>query len=85
MLRPPLGTGSAEAVFRELLALRPDFAPALNYLGYMNADRGVHLEEALALIEKAVALEPDNGSYLDSLGWVLYRIAMPHLISRMSA
>ena len=46
----------------------------LNYLGYMNADRGVRLEEALQLIEKAVALDPENGAYLDSLGWALFRL-----------
>jgi tetratricopeptide (TPR) repeat protein len=40
----------------------------------MNADRGVRLEEALGLIEKAVALEPENGAYLDSLGWAQFRL-----------
>jgi tetratricopeptide (TPR) repeat protein len=40
----------------------------------MNADRGVRLEEALAFLEKAVALDPENGAYLDSLGWALYRL-----------
>ena len=49
-------------------------APVLNYLGYMNADRGVRVEEAVALIEKAVALDPENGAYLDSLGWALFRL-----------
>ena len=64
----------AEAVFREALAVQPDSAPILNYLGYMNADRGVRLEEALAYLEKAVSLDPENGVYLDSLGWALYRL-----------
>jgi Flp pilus assembly protein TadD len=59
----------AEAVFREALLVQPDFPPVLNYLGYMNADRGVRLEESHALLEKAVALDPENGAYLDSLGW----------------
>ena len=40
----------------------------------MNADRGVRLDEALALIERAVALDPENGAYLDSLGWALFRL-----------
>jgi tetratricopeptide (TPR) repeat protein len=64
----------AEAVFREALALQPDSAPVLNYLGYMNADRGVKVEEALQLIQRAVEVDPDNGAYLDSLGWALYRL-----------
>jgi tetratricopeptide (TPR) repeat protein len=46
----------------------------LNYLGYMNADRGVRLDEARGLLEKAVALDPGNGAYLDSLGWAFYRL-----------
>ena len=45
----------------------------LNYLGYMLADRGVKLPEALKLIRKAVELEPQNGAYLDSLGWVYFK------------
>jgi tetratricopeptide (TPR) repeat protein len=64
----------AEAVFREALAVQPDSAPVLNYLGYMNADRGVRVPEALSLIEKAVQLDPENGAYLDSLGWALFRM-----------
>jgi tetratricopeptide (TPR) repeat protein len=54
--------------------VQPDSAPVLNYLGYMNADRGVRVAEALSLIEKAVALDPENGAYLDSLGWALFRL-----------
>jgi tetratricopeptide (TPR) repeat protein len=54
--------------------VQPDSAPILNYLGYMNADRGVRVEEALAFLEKAVSLDPENGAYLDSLGWALYRL-----------
>ena len=45
----------------------------MNYLGYMLADRNVRLDEAYQLIQKAVDLEPDNGAYLDSLGWVYFR------------
>jgi tetratricopeptide (TPR) repeat protein len=40
----------------------------------MNADRGVRVDEALQLIEKAIALDPENGAYLDSLGWVMFRL-----------
>ncbi len=70
-------TGKREqaiAEFRRLLGADPEYHAALNYLGYMFAERGENLEEARALIEKAVALEPDNGAYVDSLGWVYYRL-----------
>lgn len=65
-------TRAAEA-FESLLRLAPDDAPALNYLGYMWADRGENLKRALGMIQRAVALDPDNGAYLDSLGWVYYQ------------
>jgi len=64
----------AEEEFRKALALNPDNASVLNYLGYMLADRGVRLEEARDLIAKAVERDPKNGAYLDSLGWVLFRL-----------
>ena len=54
--------------------LNPDNAPALNYLGYMLADRNIKLPEALALINKALNLEPNSGAYLDSLGWVYFKL-----------
>lgn len=64
----------AEAAFREVLRLDPENASAMNYLGYMFADRNVRLEEALELIRKALERDPHNGAYLDSLGWVYYRL-----------
>lgn len=64
----------AEAEFRKVLAISPESTSALNYLGYMFADRGVRLQEALAMIQKAVDKEPNNGAYLDSLGWVLFKL-----------
>jgi tetratricopeptide (TPR) repeat protein len=64
----------AEAEFRKVLAFNPQNASAMNYLGYMLADRDVRLEEAYKLIRKAVDLDPQNGAYLDSLGWVYYRM-----------
>jgi tetratricopeptide (TPR) repeat protein len=67
----------AEKAFKQCLDLAPDFSEALNYLGYMWAERGVNLVEARALIEKAVKLEPKNAAYLDSLGWVLFKLAQP--------
>lgn len=65
---------AAEREFRRLLAARPDFAPALNYLGYMWAEQGVNLPEALELVRRAVDLDPDNGAYVDSLGWAYYQL-----------
>lgn len=65
---------SAAHSFREVLKVRPDDALALNYLGYMLADADRDLEEALAMIERAVEMEPDNGSFQDSLGWAQYRL-----------
>jgi len=64
----------AEEAFRKVLAGDPQNATALNYLGYMLADRGVKLDEALGLIKKAVDLDPSNGAYLDSLGWAYFRL-----------
>jgi tetratricopeptide (TPR) repeat protein len=66
--------GPAEAEFRKVIESNPQSAGALNYLGYMLADRDVRLEEAHELIRKAVEIEPDNGAYLDSLGWVNFRL-----------
>jgi len=63
----------AEAEFRKALAIDPNNATVLNYLGYMFADRGVKLPEALTLIRKAVDLDPQNGAYLDSLGWAYFK------------
>jgi len=63
----------AEAEFRKVIEGDPNNANALNYLGYMFADRNVRLEEAQKLIARAVELDPQNGAYLDSLGWVHYR------------
>jgi tetratricopeptide (TPR) repeat protein len=64
----------AETRFRRLLTLEPDFAPALNYLGYMWAEEGENLLEALDLVSRAVALEPENGAYIDSLGWAHFQL-----------
>jgi tetratricopeptide (TPR) repeat protein len=64
----------AEALFQQLLAADKDNAMVLNYLGYMLADRNVRLQEALGYIRRAVELDPQNGAYLDSLGWVYFRL-----------
>ena len=67
----------AEKYFRKCLELSPNFAEAMNYLGYMWADRGDKLDEAKKLIERAVELEPKNAAYLDSMGWVLFKLKQP--------
>jgi tetratricopeptide (TPR) repeat protein len=64
----------AEQFFRQALDLDPNSAMTLNYLGYMLADKGVRLPEALKLIRKAVELDPMNGAYLDSLGWAYFKL-----------
>jgi tetratricopeptide (TPR) repeat protein len=64
----------AEEAFHKVLADDPKNAMALNYLGYMLADRDTRVEEALGYIRRAVALDPQNGAYLDSLGWAYYKL-----------
>jgi tetratricopeptide (TPR) repeat protein len=67
----------AEKQFRKALEKDPDYAEALNYLGYMWAERGENLDESLRFIEKAVKLQPKNAAFLDSLGWVLHKLKRP--------
>lgn len=64
----------AVSIFQRLLALDQDHADASNYLGYMLAERGERLTEAKKLIERALKIDPENGAYLDSLGWVYYQL-----------
>ncbi len=63
----------AERAFRKALDLESDNPAVMNYLGYMLADRGIKLDEAVNLIEKALNQDPTNGAYLDSLGWAYFR------------
>jgi tetratricopeptide (TPR) repeat protein len=64
----------AADLFKRAIDLDPaDAAQTYNYLGYMWADQGTHLDEAEDYIRRALAAEPDNGAYLDSLGWLHYR------------
>ncbi len=68
----------ADSEFRKVLAVTPPTDPqaaaTLNYLGYMNADRGVKVEESLNYIKQALTFEPNNGAYLDSLGWAYFKL-----------
>jgi tetratricopeptide (TPR) repeat protein len=64
----------AEADFKRALELRPDQPQVLNYLGYSWVDKGINLDPALEMIEKAVAAAPNDGYIIDSLGWAFYRL-----------
>lgn len=64
----------AEKDFRDALELNPDQPQVLNYLGYSLVEKQMDLDEALGMIERAVAARPDSGYIVDSLGWVLYRM-----------
>jgi tetratricopeptide (TPR) repeat protein len=64
---------AAEKTFLEILDKNPENTGTLNYLGYMYAEQGVHLDRAATMLTKAVTLDPRNGAYLDSLGWTYFR------------
>jgi tetratricopeptide (TPR) repeat protein len=65
--------GEAERFLAKAIGLNPENAMALNYLGYMLADRGLRLEDSIAYIERALAMDPKNPAFLDSLGWALFK------------
>lgn len=74
----------AEADFRAALELNPGQPQVLNYLGYSLVEKRIKLDEALEMIERAVAASPNSGYIIDSLGWALYRLgrypeAVPHM------
>lgn len=62
-----------ERAMETALSLDPHHADALNYLGYSYAERGIKIDQALSLTKRAVALKPENGYYVDSLGWAFYK------------
>jgi tetratricopeptide (TPR) repeat protein len=68
------GLPAAEPALRRVLELAPEHAPALNFLGYSLADEGRRPEEALQMVQRALAMDPWNGAYLDSLGWAYFRM-----------
>jgi tetratricopeptide (TPR) repeat protein len=77
-------SADAERILRDLIARDPLDANALNSLGYMFAERGQQLDEAVTLLQRALKVEPDNPSFLDSLGWAYFKqgrmdLADPHL------
>ena len=67
----------AERYFEKSLALAPNDPETLNYLGYMWAEHGEKLDQARALIARALEAEPDNAAFLDSMGWVLFKLGQP--------
>ncbi len=64
----------AEVDLQKALELNPDQASVMNYLGYSWVDQNMHLEKAMDLIREAVRREPNNGYYVDSLGWAHYKL-----------
>lgn len=60
--------------FKETLSIKPDYPDALNSLGYVYAEEGKNLKEAKEFIEKALSFDPENGAYIDSLGWVYFKM-----------
>ena len=64
----------ADADFRKALELNPDQPLVLNYLGYSLVERGEKLDEALGMIQRAVAAEPDSGYIVDSLAWAMFTL-----------
>lgn len=74
----------AEADFRAALEINPDQPQVLNYLGYSLVEKKQNLDEALSMIERAIAASPESGYIIDSLGWAFYRLgrfeeAVPHM------
>ena len=65
---------AAEDNYKKALALDPNNSAALNNYGYLLADRGVRLNDALAMIQRAVKLDPQSYANLDSLGWAYYKL-----------
>src|SRR4029079_4853853 len=64
----------AEADFRQALAIDPNQPQVLNYLGYSWVDKGIHLQDALKMIQTAVDMRPNDGYIVDSLGWAYFRL-----------
>lgn len=73
---------ASETVFLQVLEKNPEHAPSLNYLGYMWAENGEHLERAQEMLTRAVGQDPDNGAYVDSLGWVYFRLGQLDLAEK---
>jgi len=64
---------SAIESLKSAIKYNPESGRSYNFLGYLYADNNIHLDDSYSLITKALKLEPDNGAYIDSLGWIYYR------------
>ena len=67
-------TDDSDSLYEEALRINPDFSLALNNYAYSLAERGLQLERALAMSRKALEGTPDNASYLDTMGWIYFRL-----------
>lgn len=65
---------NSEQDLKQIIAMKPDDSRALNHLGYMLADQTERYEEALELIERAIAISPDDPAIIDSLAWAQYKL-----------
>jgi tetratricopeptide (TPR) repeat protein len=75
---------AAEADLKKALELSPNESPVLNYLGYTWVDQNQNLKTAMDYIRKAVKLKPDDGYYVDSLGWAYYRLGnLPSAVEQL--
>ena len=73
-----------ERAMETAIKLDPHHADALNYLGYSYAERGIKIDQALSLTKRAVALKPNNGYYIDSLAWALFKSgSLPEALNEM--
>ena len=64
---------TAEKLLAKAINMDPENSDAFNYLAYMWAEKGINLDQALDYVHQALELEPDNGAYLDTLGWILFK------------
>lgn len=64
---------SSEQTLRQVMAKDPNYSSAYNHLGYMYAEKGIHLDEAQTMLEKALKIKPQDSYYLDSLGWIYFK------------
>ena len=67
------------AQLEKAIQYNPKSARSYNYLGYLYADKNIKIDRSLILIKKALEIEPENGAYIDSLGWVYYRKGKYHI------
>jgi len=70
-------TGKTDEAIRQLklaIELQPGFAAALNYLGYLYITTGTRISEGISLVKAALAIEPHNSAFLDSLGWGFFKL-----------